>query len=297
MRGLRIAALVLIGLLALLLIPLLSSFFAGRHSLSWADGSRSFHVYVPSGYDPAQPAPLLLVYHGGGGFGWWMQEISGFNALAERAGFIVAYPDGLGGRWADGSPTAVDDVAFTAALIDHLSAQYHLDSRRVYAVGFASGGALALRLGCELSDRIAAVAAVSATLAETVRESCQPARPLPLLLMHGTADTELPLDGRPGLASIPAALLTWVSLAGCDPLPLVETIDPAADETRVRLEMYIGCDDPTLEIRYYAIDGGGHRWPGSHSIWQFGLPGRTTQDIDASAVIWEFFASRARAGF
>ncbi len=288
-----------LALLLIVAVTLLSGFLAGRRSLTFAGAERTYHLFVPPSYDASQPVPLLLVYHPQNGFGWLMQEMTGLNTLAEREGFMVAYPDGVRRSWADGSgyseadQSSVDDVAFTRALIDTLAAQYTIDLNRVYAAGFSSGGFMALRLGCELSDRIAAVAAVSATMAESVQQTCNPARPVPVLMMHGTADEDLPLDGKPGLASVPEALLTWVRIYGCDFAPLVNHLDPVADDTRVRLETYIGCASD-LEVRYYAIDGGGHRWPGSSPLWQFGLSGSLTQDVNANEEIWSFFDSYAR---
>lgn len=295
----RLFSLLVISGCLIVVAALLSGFFAGRRSLTTANQERTYHLFVPSSYSAGQPVPLLLAFHPHNGFGWLMQEMTGLNALAERKGFIVAYPDGMGRGWADGSgrseadQTGVDDVAFTRALIDSLAAQYTIDLSRVYAAGFSNGGFMALRLGCQLSDRIAAVAAVSATMAESVQQTCNPVRPVPVLMMHGTADEDLPLDGKPGLASVPEALLTWVRINGCDFVPLVEHLDPAADDTSVRLETYIACVND-LEVRYYAIDGGGHRWPGGSALWQFGS---ITQDVNASEVIWSFFDSYAREPF
>ena len=295
-RMLRLVALLLLLSAVLLAAVLLNSFFFSRHHLTASGMERAYHLYVPPGYDASQPAPLLLVYHMQGGLGWLMQEISGFNALAAQEGFIVAYPDGYGRSWADGSGlyeadrAGVDDVGFTDALIDHLAQQYTIDPEKVYAVGFSGGGFMALRLACELSARLAAVAAVSAAMAEPVQESCLPARSVPVMIMHGTADERLPLDGHQGIVSIPEAVLTWVGLYGCDFVPVVEALDQAADGTDVRREMYVGCREDA-RVWYYAIDGGGHRWPGSRSIWQMGLPGRATHDISASAEIWAFFDS------
>jgi polyhydroxybutyrate depolymerase len=294
-RWFRRVVLLIIGLFVLISGSLLASFLAGRHSLTAQGQMRSYHLYVPDSSQPDQPRPLVLVFHMRQGFAWLMQEITGFNTLAARAGFIVAYPEAVGRSWADGSgrygadQVGVDDVTFTAALIDELSAQYAIDSGRIYAVGFANGGFLALRLGCELADRLAAVAVVSATLAQAVQADCQPARALPVLLMHGTGDVDLPLDGLPGLAAIPATIMTWVQHNQCDPFPIVENLDRVADATTVRRETFISCR-PGAEVQYYVIEDGGHRWPGHTSIWQFWLSGANTQDIDATEEIWTFLS-------
>jgi len=295
-RILRYAALFLAGVLLIVITTLAVSFFSGRHTLEFNGSIRSYHLYIPTSYDASQPVPLVLMFHMRSGFGWLMQEISNFNAVAESGGFIVVYPDGVGNSWADGrgisaaDQAGVDDVAFTAALIDHLSEQYAIDLGRVYAAGFSNGGMLALRLACELPDRITAVAAVSSSMPQSVQAACHPGRAIPVLMMNGTADDVIPLNGKTGLVSVSEALLTWVDIGGCDPVPVVDDIDPADDGTVVRFEIFRDCQDE-IRIWHYVINDGGHRWPGSASFWQFVLSGRMTRDIDASAEIWSFFQS------
>ncbi|MFC1997893.1 hypothetical protein ACFLXI_09895 [Chloroflexota bacterium] len=41
-------------------------------------------------------------------------------------------------------------------------------------------------------------------------------------------------------------------------------------------------------MRFYNIDGGGHRWPGG-SFWQYWLSGLSSQELDAILIIWDFF--------
>jgi polyhydroxybutyrate depolymerase len=40
--------------------------------------------------------------------------------------------------------------------------------------------------------------------------------------------------------------------------------------------------------------GGGHTWPGSQPVLPHILFGRTSQTIDATRVIWDFFAAHVR---
>ena len=104
-------------------------------TLRTADGrDRTYHLYVPPNLEPGTPVPLLVALHGGTGWGTQFEQNSGFDQLADRYGFIVVYPDGVGvGRngtalrtWNGGGccgPAArqeVDDVGFIRQLVEQL---------------------------------------------------------------------------------------------------------------------------------------------------------------------------------
>src|SRR5882672_10047955 len=136
---------------------------------------RTYRVHLPH---HSKHLPLVIALHGGSWQGAKMEVVSELDVTANRHDFIVVYPDSIGGdkpvdhRWADGRGTTkadvdgVDDVAFVSALIDQLSAEYSIDLSRVYATGISNGGFMSHKLACELSDRIAAIAPVAATIAE-----------------------------------------------------------------------------------------------------------------------------------
>ena len=170
---------------------------------------RRYLLHVPPRSREAAAAPLVIVLHGDAGSAREAQRITGMDAVADRHGFFVAYPEGSG--WADLPPRSwnagtccgyarnarVDDVQYLRALIAHLLKTQPIDPQRVYATGISNGGMMAHRLGCELSDRIAAIAPVAAALAVP---SCAPQRPVPILMFHGTADRAVPYDGGRGSA-------------------------------------------------------------------------------------------------
>ena len=143
----------------------------------------------------------MLAFHGGGGTAAGMARISGLDAVADQHDFVVVYPQGVGNSWAGGKGdtpadrAGVDDVGFTAALIDHLADQDGIDTRRVFATGLSSGGFMTQRLGCQLADRIAGIAPVAATLIGTIAQTCTPSRPMPVLEIQGTADPLVPYAG------------------------------------------------------------------------------------------------------
>ena len=90
-------------------------------------------------------------------------------------------------------------------MLDQLALKYSVDTHRIYATGLGDGGFMALRVGCSMADRVAAIAAVSATLPKTM--ICLPSRPVPALFMDGTDDPIIPYNGgtfKPG--QLPRAL-------------------------------------------------------------------------------------------
>ncbi len=70
-----------------------------RKSLRWTESNGAIVFSCPA---RSAPAPLVLVFHGGGGNSAQMERYSRFDGPAEREGFIVAYPESIGGNWNDG---------------------------------------------------------------------------------------------------------------------------------------------------------------------------------------------------
>jgi polyhydroxybutyrate depolymerase len=96
----------------------------------------------------------------------WPLGADGLNTPAERAG--------------------VDDVAFIRALIDRVTRQYAIDPHRVYAAGMSNGAMMTELLGCRLANGVAAIAPVAGPMPEPLEAGCRPARPVPVLEIHGT---------------------------------------------------------------------------------------------------------------
>jgi polyhydroxybutyrate depolymerase len=262
--------------------------------------ARTYRVHVPAGL--AGPAPLVVVLHGGGGNGAQVEQQTGFTATAGREGFVVAYPDGSGRTrlltWNAGTccgyarDRRVDDVSFIRAMLDALAVEFRVDPARVYVTGFSNGAMMAYRLGCELTDRIAAIAPVSGALNT---EPCTPSRPLSVLHLHGGADQHVPVAGGPPLRDVPGTP-PWqnASLAYAKDFWVRHDACPATGaETRqgsVRTTIHAPCAGGT-EVVQVVVDGGGHAWPGGTHV-------RAAADEpppapDANAVIWAFFARHA----
>ena len=272
---------------------------------------RTYLVHVPPALGAKAKLPLLIAMHPFTGTGQTMEELTGFSALADSENFIVAYPDGHQRVWnanpADPSsilgPPA-DDIAFISALIDHVIDEYGADPDHVYVTGASSGGLMTHRVACELTDKLAGAASVMITLPAGWQDYEVPSRPLPILIVQGVDDPFFPWQG--GLVnegpfrqtrylSAEDTVAFWVSHDDAISTP-VETQLPDVDlhdGTTVFRRNYEA--NPTgAEIVFYGINGGGHTWPGSADTCLAFLVGATSQDINASQVIWDFLKTQAR---
>ncbi len=264
--------------------------------------TRSYHVHVPPQYDSKKPTPVVLAYHGALTNGLMMSVFSDLNDKADAAGFLVVYPNGTGTAkrmlvWNAGgirnkvTDGKLDDVAFTARVLDDLEAAAAVDVKRVYATGMSNGGMMCYRVAAELSNRIAAIAPVGGTMAI---ENPHPARPVPVIHFHGTDDKLVPYNGPDGLAkrlalfqSVDETMQTWAKIDGCPATPVTTDLpDKANDGTTVTRKTW-GPGKNGAEVVLYTIDGGGHTWPGQTRAFQF--LGKSTKDISANDLIWEFF--------
>jgi polyhydroxybutyrate depolymerase len=272
-----------------------------RRSVRVGGVERELLVYVPSTYRRTRPAPLVLVFHGGGGRGRTIAPHTGFSRLAEREGFVVVYPDGLGRRWNDGRGYAAtsDDVGFVRALLDSLHQTLSIDPRRIYATGISNGAMFAYRLACELPGVLAAVAPVAGAMPAALAPVCAHTEPVSVLALQGTADPLMPFTGggvarrRGQVLSATRSIAYWATVSGCTGAP-VTTAEPdrsAGDGTGVRHTVYPGCRDGR-SVELYTIDGGGHTWPGGPPVG--GSVGRVSRELDATSLIWTFFVQHPK---
>jgi polyhydroxybutyrate depolymerase len=294
------AALAIIGLpVAMVPIEAVSFYTSSRDNGSFVSSGekREYLLYVPSSYDRSRATPLVISMHGAGLWGAAQKETSGWNNLADRQGFIVVYPSGVGGKgvrvWrVEPGAGLMKDVRFISELIDTLAASYNIDSNRIYANGLSNGGGMSFVLSCALSDRIAAVGMVAA--AQTLPWNwCTDRRAVPMIAFHGTADPEVPYDGgsawvssRP-FPSTPKWAANWARRNRCESDPAESTV--AVDVT---LRAYTGCADDDA-VLLYTVKGGGHTWPGGTPLPEW-FVGRTTRSIDATSLMWAFFRDHPR---
>lgn len=262
---------------------------------------RSYLLHIPARHDPNKPAPVVLALHGAAMNGPMMAVFCGLNATSDEAGFIAVYPSGTGtgpflvwnaggfrGKLAEGR---VDDVAFIGRVIDEVAKSVKVDTNRVYACGMSNGAMMCYRLAAELSDRIAAIAPVAGAIA--INES-KPKRPVPVLHFHGTEDSFVPYARSEGriqsfmrLKGADESVLAWVALNGCLAEPRLEVLSKAGDELKVTRKTYSGGRNGS-EAVLVTIEGGGHTWPGMKPM--VGFIGKSTTNVFANALIWDFFS-------
>jgi len=277
-------------LLALVLAPCLAA-RADRHEL----GERSYLLHVPANLKT--PAPLLLALHGGGGNAAQFERWTKLSQLADREGFLVAYPEGVGHNWNDGRTDVqaqafrekVDDVAFLRAVVDDVARQHNVDRTRVYATGVSNGGFMSSRLGIEAPDLVAAIAPVVGGIAEGLPA---PSKPVGVLIIQGTEDPLVPYGGgavaqtRGRLIPTDEAVKRWCAANGCANATR-SVIDTAEDGCSIELADYGA-------VRFYKVIGGGHTLPGARQYLPERWIGKTSQDMNGAEVIWAFLSTQRR---
>lgn len=297
-----------LGLLAVLLAAGTARGAGTLEHLTFGGRDRTYLVHVPPGLP--EPVPLVVALHGGGGNAMATLNMTGLNAEADAAGFMVVYPNGtdrsrpllnLMGKpgfltWNAGNCCGyaqehrVDDVGFIRAVVDQLESRYRIDPKRIYATGISNGGMMAYSLACEASDMFAAVGVVSGIITDA---RCRPAHPVAVIDFHGTADQNVPINGGVGSKAfikdrrppVQDSIDFWVKADGCRTAP---------KETRsatLVVKSYGGCRDGSA-VTYYIIEGGGHAWPGGNRLSRMlDVPG---QAVNATDVMWRFFAAHPK---
>lgn len=269
---------------------------------------RPYLIYVPKSYDKT-PMPLVINLHGGGGDISAARKQTQMESNAEKNDYLVVFPQGSGrtlgqktlGTWNAGEccGTAekknIDDVAWISAMLDDLEKKFNIDTKKVYATGHSNGAMMAYRLGCDLSERITAVAA---NAGYDAYNDCNPSRKVPLLQIQGTADESAIYDagvegqcgGRLGddgwsCRSVPVFMDEVAERNGCSS----ETTS-VYDKGDALCVSYSSCDSETILC---TIDGGGHTWAGGEYAvdlpqWKENV-GHLSSDLDATEYMWKFF--------
>jgi polyhydroxybutyrate depolymerase len=270
---------------------------------------RDYTIYVPSGYTPQSSAPLVVNLHGYTLNRNFQMTFSGMNAVAEREGFLVAYPDAVNGDWFGPQ----DNFGFVSRLLDDVSSQYSINAAKVYATGYSQGGMMSYLLSVERPYTFAAIASVGGTRPLAPGDvyfpphlEAAPSRPFPLLHIHGTGDPIVPYNG--GISTVGSLTLNfppverlvhdYVLSNGGDLTPTIADLPntDTVDGTTVQLLTYGGGNyldaagnTRPAEVLLYRIQDGGHNWPGDATGWPgFAVP--VNYDISASTEIWNFFS-------
>ena len=279
---------------------------ARRVTLSFHNRAREYVLYVPA----APNGALVLAFHGGGQAAAQLQRITGLDAIADREHFTVAYPEAVERSWADGrnetsaEKQGVDDVGFAKAVVEDVARTQPIDRSRIFAAGLSNGAVLTHRLGCEAADTFAAIAPVIGAIANNTAKACHPRMPVAVVGIQGRADPSVPFEGDAIGGQAAGAVLygaratqeLWRSLNGCarsvmtTPMPVL-----VQDGTSVVRRSYTSCRGHG-DVVWYEIEGGGHRWPPEmvSDIRSQRENGVSSQNLNASEVIWAFFNAHAR---
>jgi cellulose 1,4-beta-cellobiosidase len=246
-----------------------------RRTIDVNGQARSYFLHVPRSYTGATAVPLIVDYHGHGGNGEGEKNGSGFAGQSEISGFIVAYPDGLGGNWNYHVSGGVDDLGLSKAIINDLGDQGCIDKSRVYAAGFSQGGGMSYGVACYAADAFAAVVSSSFDLYDG--QPCSPARPISVLSFRGTADPLAIYSGSPGFGDGPfvgakETLKRWAAINHCSGSPRTDSNG---------CEIYTRCDGGS-QIGLCTVQGGGHLSGDPRTSWeflkQFSLPSNGNND-------------------
>lgn len=283
--------------------------------------ARSLLVREPAGAGNGR-AGLVILLHGHGGSAAELVGLDrratpyrGWERIADRERLLIVAPDGLPGSdglpgWNDcradaGTNPATDDAGFLAALIDAAVERGAVDPRRVWVTGTSNGGFMTLRMAVEHPRRLAGAAAIVAAMPAD-SECAPPSRPLPVLLMNGTADPLVPYRGgnvagdgdRGTVQSAGDSTALWRGLAGAGGAPLVTRFPNRlrSDRSTAVRELSLAADGrPAAAL--FRIEGGGHlepsrveRYDGLVTL----LLGAQNGDIEMAERVWEFFAASAR---
>ena len=265
----------------------------------WHNGAlRSYLLYVPRHFRTRPALPLVLVLHGGAARPRQIADASTMHRIAEREGFIVAYPAGTPGRigltWHPGPQGiggGVDDEGFVRALLAELQRRHRVDPRRVYAAGMSIGGSMVYQLACALSDHFAAVAVVAGTM--TTRQ-CSPSHPVSVLHIHGTADQRVPLHGGQGRHTarfnnwppVRDGIERWCEINGCSgPGEVIRLVDGLVGRRCTGV----------ADVELWLVEGGRHVWPSANAYAgrpeARNAPGAT---FSASEKVWNFFQAHPK---
>jgi len=286
--------------------------------------NRTYEYYIPTSYTGSEEVPLLFSFHGLGSSGVEQIDLTKFDVLAEREGFIAVFPDatvldpedypeaelpqlpGAEIQWNLGEGSlqyyaGIDDVGFVSDMIAWFETNYEIDASRIYSTGMSDGALFSYLLAFNLTDTFAGIAPVCGPMPWGFGNP--PTSPITVILMHGTADPILAYDGYGGMGgnvtySVDETIAYWLDVDGITSEP-VTTVwsDDAIDPTTITRYVYSGGTAGT-QVILFKVEGcktenyvefcAGHTWPGGPQYAAPLLIGLVSNQIDGSGQIWKY---------
>jgi polyhydroxybutyrate depolymerase len=263
---------------------------------------RIYKIHLPTNYNANVKTPAVLYIHGGGGF-TRSAYVDKLDKASDKFGFVLIVPQGMGkvklgqyrgewngGEWEGGRCCGdADDVGFISQLIDETIRTFNLDEKQIFVTGISNGGLMTNRIGCELADKVAAIATVAPA---AVLSTCRPSKPISVMDIHGTADPINRYHGEKsvlaktsyGYQRIPPEKLVnrWREIHDCS-----EQSQPAYQHGDADCVLYSDCKDGA-EIEFCKVEGMGHTYPSGSQYLSAKIVGPVSYDISFDQ-IWEFF--------
>ncbi len=261
---------------------------------------RSYIVSAPQGLEP--PRAMMVALHGSTQRGSLIRRTSGFDELVGREGWLMVYPDAVGGIWRDGrGDDDVDDVSFLAELVETLRGRFSIADDAVFVVGASNGGFMVLRLLCEVPELFRGAAAVIATMGLDTFQACFPSKLASMLLIAAKDDPIVPYEGgqvvrvdggryRGHTLSFDDTVEFWRGQGEWE-----EDGGAVKDELEPGVWREQRCfvapgGEPRLKV--VSLSGVGHHWfgrPMPESLQK--VFGRTTEAYKVSEDVWQFFSA------
>jgi polyhydroxybutyrate depolymerase len=271
---------------------------------------RMYSIHLPPAFDSSRKLPVIFAFHGGGGNYKQTVGFYKFNEIADAKGFIMVYPNAINKAWdmpgissrVKRLDTTIDDVKFVSLLIDTLTLHYKANKKRIFATGISRGGMFSLYLADKLSDRIAGIAPVCASISQTVATDYIFGRPIPVLLINGTSDPLVKYNGGTGEFNkanegnedadmLPTEDLVKkiIQLNHCNSTPIVTNLPDinTKDGCTATESIYSGNN---VVLDFIKVINGGHTWPGGSQYLPKIFIGRVCRDFNAAEKIISFFS-------
>jgi polyhydroxybutyrate depolymerase len=283
-------------------------------SIQTADGQRNYLLLKPAA---PGPRPLVILLHGHGGSArqaLTRGPLAAWSAISEREGAIVAALDGAKGPdgrqgWNDcrsdaaGNPKT-DDVAFASAVAERLIKEGHADPARIYLMGMSNGAMMTLRLALQMKPKPAAFCAVCGLMTLDGGPCGGASRPVPALLIEGTADPLVPFSGgqvhllnnpRGGVVSADQTVAFWIKADGLEHAKPLESVFPHLDPEDPTKAMKSVWGSGPAQVEFIRVEGGGHAEPTlahPYGALYRAFTGRQNHDFESAEEAWSFFKDK-----